>query len=323
MILFDIVSPVLQIIDNVEQGCTLRSESHWNTELLVHLSILEREKMRIDGVTEEVELMYMVEANGEMIVPVNIGEQEAENPVGRVRIALIKHLIHGGHVFLLKEMLDSNGSNILPEFLLSIKRWEWCTFFKDQIRVDTFEQSCVISVFDVKHFRSNDRINSISLWDALAFHVADLYTTESWETVARAQFLMVYNSVNHHQRSDSLKTFFEETCKNDTDIGVDVTNAEVFRFLATMFDCMLVIVNVATSGLGYIIQQAFVGEGVCIDTGTIYVLVHLQGQRYDALCSRCYEDDTDGSKEERHVLAISSVVLRYLQRNHSLKIPSS
>ena len=50
---------------------------------------MEREKMRSEGESELIELMYMVETDAGMIVPVNIGEQTEESLQGRRRVALV------------------------------------------------------------------------------------------------------------------------------------------------------------------------------------------------------------------------------------------
>ena len=71
-----------------------------------------------------IELMYMVETDAGMIVPVNIGEQTEESLQGRRRVALVKQLKDGGRVFLLKELLYY-GLDILPNFLKNIERAEW------------------------------------------------------------------------------------------------------------------------------------------------------------------------------------------------------
>ena len=146
--------------------------------------------MRSEGESELIELMYMIETDADMIVPVNIGEQTEESLQGRRRVALVKQLKDGGHVFLLKELLYY-GVNILPNFLMNIERAEWVTFHKNQIRVDFNKNSKLISVFDVKLTRSNNKPDPISFWDAMAHQVINPYDINSWETVV-SEFISNY-----------------------------------------------------------------------------------------------------------------------------------
>ena len=43
--------------------------------------------------------------------------------------------------------------------------------------------------------------------------------------------------------------------------GVSIEDVDVLHFLATFLECALIIVHVAATGLGYVVQKAFVGEG--------------------------------------------------------------
>ena len=302
-----------QIIQNVEKECTLRAECHWNTELLLHLAVIEREKMKDEGVTEVLELMYMVETEGDIIVPVNIGEQTEESLQGRRRVALVKQLKDGGHVFLLKELLFLGG-NILPNFLKNIQREEWVTFHKNQIRADFNGNSKLISVFDVKLIRSNNKPNQISFWDAMAHQVANPYDINSWETVVSNEFIRVYNvAVNQKQELPAkLIHFYNEMIADRIKMGVNIEDDDVLEFIATFLACTLVFVQVCSNGLGYIVKRAIVGEGVTVEAGTIIVLVHVEGTRYDSLVARTYPTDFGGEKEAAHTDAIAKVVRAFL-----------
>ena len=131
------------MIKDVEEEHTLRPECHWNTELLLYLSVIERNSEEAD--TKLLELVYMIETTDGILIPVNIGEQAAEIAEGKIRVALVKQLIHGGHVFLLKESLR-DGMNILPAFLTGVDRTQLVSFYKNQIRADVNKNSKLSSV---------------------------------------------------------------------------------------------------------------------------------------------------------------------------------
>ena len=302
----------IQIITNVEEGHTLQKECHFNTELLVHLAVVECEKMKDEGVTELPELLYMIETDN-ITVPVNIGDQAEASSQGRRKIALVKQMIHGGHVFLLKELLYTGG-NILPIFLQKIDRAEWISFHKNQIRADFDGNSKLISVFDVKNNRSHGKPGAISFWDAMARLVSNPYNDNSSDSVVLDEFIRVYNvAVNQKQELPAkLIHFYNEMIADRIKMGVNIEDDDVLEFIATFLACTLVFVQVCSNGLGYIVKRAIVGEGVTVEAGTIIVLVHVEGTRYDSLVARTYPTDFGGEKEAAHTDAIAKVVRTFL-----------
>ena len=61
-----------------------------------------------------------------------------------------------------------------------------------------------------------------------------------------------------------------------------------------------------------VMMFSFVGDNVCTQTGTFYVLVHVEGYKYDSLSCRTYEDDLNNDREAEHVLAVDKVVRNYI-----------
>ena len=211
-------------------------------------------------------------------------------------------------------MLFVQGDDILPEFLEGINRSEWVTFYKNQLRAIVNEQSILVSVFDVKHTRSNHKPAGVSFWDAMAQQVANPYNDQSWETVVQVEFIRKYNlAINKRDNLPlGLINFYNEMLADKINKGVSIADVEVLNYMATCLECILVIVHVATNGLGYVVQKAFVGEGVCTKIGTYYLLVHVENSCYDSLSPRTYDDDIDDAKEAVHLEAIDEVVRRYL-----------
>ena len=268
--------------------------------------------MRSEGESELIELMYMVETDAGMIVPVNIGEQTEESLQGRRRVALVKQLKDGGHVFLLKELLYLGG-NILPNFLENVERAEWVTFHKNQIRVDFNKNSKLISVFDVKLIRSNNKPDPISFWDSMAHQVINPYDINSWETVVSEFMRAVIDARNKNKELPaSLIHFYNNKIGDITRRGVSIDDNDVLDFIATSLATTVVITHVCSNGLGYIVKKAVVGADVKIQAGTIIILVHVEGTRYDSLVARTYATDITGEKEAAHCEAIAEVVRAFL-----------
>ena len=268
--------------------------------------------MRTEGDSELPELMYLVETDGDMIVPVNIGEQTEESLQGRRRVALVKQLKDGGHVFLLKELLYLGG-NILPNFLENVDRAEWVTFHKNQIRVDFNKNSKLISVFDVKLTRSNNKPDPISFWDAMAHQVINPYDINSWETVV-SEFMRAFIVARNKNEElpAALIHFYNNKIADTTRRGVNIDDNDVLDFIATFLATTVVITHVCSNGLGYIVKKAVVGANVTIQAGTIIILVHVEGTRYDSLVARTYATDITGEKEAAHCEAIAEVVRAFL-----------
>ena len=268
--------------------------------------------MRSEGESELIELMYMIETDAGMIVPVNIGEQTEESLQGRRRVALVKQLKDGGHVFLLKELLYLGG-NILPNFLENVDRAEWVTFHKNQIRVDFNKNSKLISVFDVKLTRSNNKPDPISFWDAMAHQVINPYDINSWETVVSGfmrAFIVARNK--NEELPAALIHFYNKKIADMTRRGVNIDDNDVLDFIATFLATTVVITHVCSNGLGYIVKKAVVGADVTIQAGSIIILVHVEGTRYDSLVARTYDTDITGEKEAAHSEAIAEVVRAFL-----------
>ena len=73
-----------QVLNIVRADKILPSESHFNTELIILLAALESDK---------IELLYLVQANDHIIVPVNIGTQATQLPGEKTRVALVSNRI--------------------------------------------------------------------------------------------------------------------------------------------------------------------------------------------------------------------------------------
>ena len=142
--------------------------------------------------------------------------------------------------------------------------------------------------------------------------MANPYDDKSWETVVYFEFIRKYNLTINNKDNHPLEliSFYNKML---VDKGVSIEDVEFLHFIATILGCALIIVHVATNGLGYVVQKAFVGEGICTETGTYYVLVHVEKTRYDSLSPRTYGDDIDDdAKEAVHVEAIDKAVRHYL-----------
>ena len=148
----------------------------------------------------------------------------------------------------------------------------------------------------------------------MAQQVANPYNDQSWETDVQVEFIRKYNlAINKRDNLPlGLINFYNEMLADKINKGVSIADVEVLNYMATCLECILVIVHVATNGLGYVVQKAFVGEGVCTKIGTYYLLVHVENSCYDSLSPRTYDDDIDDAKEAVHLEAIDEVVRRYL-----------
>lgn len=172
----------------------------------------------------------------------------------------------------------------------------------------------MISVFDVTHFRSNH--HDQSFWDALARHVAQKYDADSYKTVAMRQFILEYRKSvsNRCELSKYVHDYYSQLIKSKEEINVNIFhNKEVISFIATYLNCVFIIAQVVTNGLGYMLTDAILGEKVIHDEQpAYYVFISVDEDRFDTLHVRSYEVDLDGSRELLHKTAIDDVVYTWL-----------
>ena len=97
-----------------------------------------------------------------------------------------------------------------------------------------------------------------------------------------------------------------------TDYGVNVSDVDTIQFVASVFSCMFVIVEVATNGLGYFITDVIIGDDVNKEEGPFYILVSVENFRFDSLLPRTYQNDPLCEKELVHITAINKVIHKYM-----------
>jgi hypothetical protein len=136
----------------------------------------------------------------------------------------------------------------------------------------------MISVFDVKHFKSNHLREQVSFWDAVARHVTQDYEENSWETNVHRQFLIKQNTSQKSgvKFSESFNQHFNIFMSKHTDYGVKVSDVDTIQFVASVFSCIFFIVQVATNGVGFVITDVIIGDNVIKEDGPYYFLVSVE-----------------------------------------------
>ena len=136
------------MIEDVLLCKTLQKECQWNTELTLRF---------VELTSPHHEMFYMVQATNNLIIPVNINEQRESDNEGRLRICVVKLLDAGGHQHCMSQLLmGDEGSDILPEWLASIDRKRYLSFYNNFDRIDPFYKYNLISVENVNFCQNQD-----------------------------------------------------------------------------------------------------------------------------------------------------------------------
>jgi len=183
-------------MSSIAKGGVLKPESQWNTELILELCKIEQAAMVAAGEVKKLSIVYHIEKKGDLIMPVNICNQATEDvhDENTIYVTFVKLLKDNGHVYLVTDVVDDKGVSFLPDYLRQLDRSLYISFFRDQNRFNVQHNSHMISVFDVKHFKSNHLREEVSFWDAVARHVTQDYVENSWETNVHRQFLIKQNT---------------------------------------------------------------------------------------------------------------------------------
>ena len=285
---------IYQVLEDVLQCKTLQKECHWNTELTLRF---------VELTSIDHEMFYMVQANDDMIIPVNIGDQIDTENAGRMRICVVKLLDAGGHQHCMSQLLmGSDGSDVLQDWLASIDRKRYLSFYNDFDRIDPFCDYHLISVENVKYYRCHNSLQNNSIWEALGFLVSMDHNAKSWCEGPCTNFLMKYGSLSSNLDPDcviteEVKLFHEQFSKEWNNVSeenrykmvlsmtarVNIGDSDVLTLIAVSMNCVIIIVKPCTNGLGYVIVDAFCGGDMDIATTPYYILVSGGGHWFDAL----------------------------------------
>ena len=164
------------------------------------------------------------------------------------------------------------------------------------------------------HNESHD--HKMSFWDALGRVAALKYSAVFIWTSMSLKFIQSFDE-GPLRPNQSVREYLARFLTSNYSIGVSLeSDLEVIKFVATTLQCIFIIVNVCTDGLGYAILEAIIGQEVALLDSTYYMLVSVDGKlQFDSLSTREYPDDDENEamrKEAIHKHSINTVVYNYV-----------
>jgi hypothetical protein len=122
-------------MSSIAKGGVLKPESQWNTELILELCKIEQAAMVAAGEVIKLSIVYHIETEGDMIIPVNIGNQATEDvhDNNTIYVTFVKLLKDNGHVYLVTDVVDDKGVSFLPDYLRQLDRSLYISFLETRI----------------------------------------------------------------------------------------------------------------------------------------------------------------------------------------------
>ena len=272
--------------------------------------------------------VYMVQANENVIVPVNLKQSDTYDNQESFFV-LVKLLDRGGHLHLLDNIMI-NGVDMVPEYVKNLDRSRCVCFYPHFPRIDPYSGSIMFSAMNVAYNVSHQ--HPAGVFDAIARCTAINHDNTSWVTIAEL-FLLKFNTacaehnalivpsvIAYHSKFQSEWISFTGTERHTMDFTANAKlnfeeGRSVLEFMASYMKCALVITTICQNGLGYTAIDCIVPNDLPEINPSYNILVTGGADIFDSLSA--YSGDKEEIETENSA-AMESVVNDLLVTDRSI-----